>query len=49
MLSLVVGFETKELKADFRPDTASKTGDRSGSGGATLPIGGEYEVDEYYL
>ena len=48
-VSLVVGFETKELSADFRPDTASKTGDRSGSGGATLPIGGDYEVDEYYF
>ena len=48
-VSLVVGFETKELDADFRPDLPSRTGDRSGSGGATLPIAGEYDVDEYYF
>ncbi len=35
-ISMVVGFETKELDADFRPDLPSRTGDRSGSGGATL-------------
>ena len=48
-ISLVAGFETKELSADFRPDTPTKQGDRSGSGGATLPIGGEYDVDEFYF
>ena len=34
-VSLVVGFESKEFSADFRPDTPTKQGDRSGSGGAT--------------
>jgi len=48
-VSLVVGFETKEFAADFRPDTATKMGDRSGSGGATLPIGGMYDVDEFFM
>ena len=48
-VSMVVGFETKELDADFRPDLPSRTGDRSGSGGATLPIAGKYDVDEYYF
>ena len=48
-VSLVVGFETKEFAADFRPDTATKQGDRSGSGGATLPIGGMYDVDEFFF
>ena len=48
-ISLVAGFETKELSADFRPDTPTKQGDRSGSGGATLPIAGEYDVDEFYF
>tara|TARA_B100000029_G_scaffold516450_1_gene629927 strand:+ start:6334 stop:9339 length:3006 start_codon:yes stop_codon:yes gene_type:complete len=48
-VSLVAGFETKELDTDFRPDLPSRTGDRSGSGGATLPIAGEYDVDEYYF
>ena len=48
-VSLVIGFETKEFAADFRPDTATKMGDRSGSGGATLPIGGMYDVDEFFM
>jgi iron complex outermembrane recepter protein len=48
-VSLVVGFETKELTSDFRPDTPTQQGDRSGSGGATLPIGGAYDVDEFFF
>ena len=48
-ISLVAGFETKEYSADFRPDTPTKQGDRSGSGGATLPISGAYDVDEFYF
>tara|TARA_B110000259_G_C14023359_1_gene403831 strand:- start:305 stop:3367 length:3063 start_codon:yes stop_codon:yes gene_type:complete len=48
-VSLVAGFETKELSTDFRPDTPTLQGDRSGSGGATLPIGGAYDVDEFYF
>ena len=48
-VSLVVGFETKELSTDFRPDTPTLMGDRSGSGGATLPIGGKYDVDEFFF
>ena len=35
--------------SDFRPDLPSRTGDRSGSGGATLPLGGEYDVDELFV
>ena len=48
-LSYLRPFETKELSTDFRPDTATLMGDRSGSGGATLPIGGMYDVDEFFL
>ena len=48
-ISLVVGYERKEVSIDFRPDLPSRTGDRSGSGGATLPIAGSYDVDEYYF
>ena len=47
-ISLAVGFETRELSTSFRPDRPSRTGDRSGSGGATLPLSGEYDVNEYY-
>lgn len=48
-ISLVVGYEQKDVSVDFRPDLPSRTGDRSGSGGATLPIAGSYDVDEYYV
>ncbi len=48
-ISIAVGYESKDLKTDFRPDRPSRTGDRSGSGGATLPLSGGYEVDEYFV
>ena len=48
-VSMVAGFESRELSSDFRPDLPSRTGDRSGSGGATLPLGGEYDVDEMFV
>lgn len=47
-ISLAVGYENRELSTSFRPDRPSRTGDRSGSGGATLPLQGEYDVNEYY-
>jgi len=46
---LVVGFENKKMSSDYRPDLPSRTGDRSGSGGATLPLAGEYDVDELFF
>ena len=48
-ISMVAGFESRELSSDFRPDLPSRTGDRSGSGGATLPLGGEYDVNEMFV
>ena len=48
-VSVVAGFESRELSSDFRPDLPSRTGDRSGSGGATLPLGGTYDVDEFFV
>ena len=48
-ISMVAGFESRELSSDFRPDLPSRTGDRSGSGGATLPLGGTYDVDEFFV
>ena len=48
-VSVVAGFESRELCSDFRPDLPSRTGDRSGSGGATLPLGGKYDVDEFFV
>ena len=46
---VVLGFENKEMSSDYRPDLPSRTGDRSGSGGATLPLAGEYDVDELFF
>ena len=46
---VVLGFENKEMSSDYRPDQPSRTGDRSGSGGATLPLAGEYDVDEMFF
>jgi outer membrane receptor protein involved in Fe transport len=46
---MVAGFESRELSSDFRPDLPSRTGDRAGSGGATLPLGGEYDVNEMFV
>ena len=48
-ISMVAGFENRELSSDFRPDLPSRTGDRAGSGGATLPLGGEYDVEEMFV
>ena len=48
-ISVALGVESKELSTDFRPDLPSRTGDRSGSGGATLPLAGEYDVNEYFV
>ncbi len=48
-VSVVAGLESRELSSDFRPDLPSRTGDRSGSGGATLPLGGSYDVDEFFV
>ena len=48
-ISVALGYEYKDLETDFRPDRPSRTGDRSGSGGATLPLAGGYDVNEYFV
>ena len=48
-ISVALGIENKDLSTDFRPDRPSRTGDRSGSGGATLPLAGGYDVNEYFV
>ena len=48
-ISAALGVESKDLSTDFRPDQPSRTGDRSGSGGATLPLAGGYDVNEYFV
>ena len=48
-ISTAIGIEKKDLSTDYRPDRPSRTGDRSGSGGATLPLTGSYDVTEYFV
>ena len=48
-ISAAFGVETRDLSTDFRPDRPSRTGDRAGSGGATLPLAGSYDVNEYFV
>ena len=48
-VSVALGYETKELRTDYRPDAPNKAGDRAGSGGASVPLTGAYDVDEFFL
>ena len=48
-VSAAFGYETKELKTDYSPDAPSIAGDRSGSGGAAIPLSGAYDVNELYV
>lgn len=48
-LSVALGYESRELKAVFSPDAPSIAGDRAGSGGAAVPLSGEYDVDELFV
>ena len=48
-ISAAFGVESKKVSTDYRPDRPSRTGDRSGSGGATLPLAGGYDVNEYFV
>ncbi len=48
-VSAAFGYETKELKTDYSPDAPSIAGDRSGSGGAAVPLSGAYDVDEFFM
>ena len=48
-ISAAFGIEAKELNTDYRPDLPSRTGDRAGSSGATLPLAGGYDVSEYFI
>ena len=48
-VSAAFGYETKELKTDYSPDAPSIAGDRSGSGGAAIPLSGAYDVNEFFV
>ena len=48
-VSAAFGYEIKDLKTDYSPDAPSIAGDRSGSGGAAIPLTGEYDVNEFFV
>ncbi len=48
-ISAAFGYEVKDLKTNFSPDAPSIAGDRSGSGGAAIPLSGEYDVNEFFV
>lgn len=48
-ISAAIGYEIKDLKTDYSPDAPSIAGDRSGSGGAAIPLAGAYDVSEIFV
>ena len=47
-VSIVLGGEYRKEILDFNPDEGFRTGDGSGQGGATQPVGGSYDVAEVF-
>ncbi|HEX2495032.1 MAG TPA: TonB-dependent receptor, partial [Steroidobacter sp.] len=48
-LMVNVGAEYREETSDLTPDAAYQSNDGAGQGGATLPIGGGYRVNDVFL
>ena len=48
-ISAAFGYETKDLKTDYSPDAPSIADDRSGAGGAAIPLSGGYDVNEIFV
>ena len=47
-VSMALGFELREVSLQTNPDDGFVSGDGAGQGGPTLPIDGEYDVEEYF-
>ena len=47
-IALNFGGEYREESLELEVDTAFATGDLAGQGGATLPVGGQYNVKEFF-
>ncbi|MCF2857545.1 TonB-dependent receptor [Pseudoalteromonas sp. SMS1] len=47
-VGVVLGLEHRKETLTFNPDRNFQTGDGAGQGGETLPVNGEYEVDEFF-
>ena len=48
-VSAVLGLEYRDISLASNPDLGYQAGDASGQGGATLPIRGSYDVDEWFV
>ena len=48
-MSMVLGYETRELESDYRPDASSQAADRTGAGGPIVALAGGYDVKEWFL
>jgi len=47
-VSMVFGFESRELESDYRPDASAQAADRTGAGGPLVALAGAYDVKEYF-
>ena len=43
-VSMVFGFESRELESDYRPDASSQAADRTGASGPSVALAGGYDV-----
>ena len=48
-VSMVLGYETRELESDYRPDASSQAADRTGAGGPIVALAGGYDVKEFFV
>ena len=48
-VDVVLGGEYREENLRFNPDEAYRSGDGAGQGGATPPVGGRFDVTEFFL
>ena len=48
-VSMVAGYESRELESDYRPDASSQAADRTGAGGPIVALAGSYDVKEYFF
>jgi outer membrane receptor protein involved in Fe transport len=48
-VDVVFGLEYRKENLDFNPDTGFRSGDGAGQGGATGPVSGGYDVEEFFF
>ena len=48
-IDLVLGFQYRDENLNFDPDDGFRNGDGAGQGGATGPVDGGYDLNEYFI